>query len=137
VKTKSRTLPGGEVDAGTKGATHTEDGAEILDQREVAVPLRFRGKAVTSYQDAMSLLSLASRLAESEGLESEEEANDFEVDDEDGFENFGSSVFTPQDEREILAIQRRVGEEQRRRREQGTKPPDQQNKADVKKEIDS
>lgn len=116
MKTKSRTLPGGDIDAGTQGAKHNEMGAELLDDRPVAVPLRFRGKAVTSYQDAMSLLKMASHIAEGEGLETEAEANDFFVEDDEGFEGSGSSVFTENDEREVLAVQRRVEEENARRK---------------------
>lgn len=119
---KQTSLPGGSVDAGTMGAKHDANGAEIIDDRPVAVPLRFRGKAVSSYQDAMQLLQMASRVAEQEGMETEEEANDFEVDDIE-FEGQGSSVYTEQDEREVLKIHKRVLEEQERRR-----------KSDIKKE---
>lgn len=125
----------GPVDAGTQGARHTPAGGEVLDDRQVNVPLRFRGKAVTTYQDAMQLLNMASRLAEQEGMESEEEANDFGVEDDEGFEDTGSSVFTEQDERQVLAIHKRVLEEQERRKNSKVEQPPPEVVPDVKKEV--
>lgn len=115
MKTKHRDFQGGDVDPGTQGAKHNATGGEILDDRPVATTLRFRGKAISSFDDARSLLELANRVAQHEGLETEAEANDFDIPDDEGFEGQGSSVFTEQDEQELLAIHRRLDEEKRRR----------------------
>lgn len=122
MKTKHRDLQG-DVDAGTVGARHDEQGREILDSRPVSVPLRFRGKAISSYQDAQNLLRLASRIAEREGYETEEEANDFSIPDEEGFEGHGSSVFTEQDEAELLAVRNLFEAERSRRAKSGVEKP--------------
>lgn len=122
MKTKQRDLQG-EVDAGTVGARHDEQGREILDDRPISVPLRFRGKAISSYQDAQNLLKLASRIAEREGFETEEEANDFSIPEEEGFEGEGSSVFTEQDEVELLAVRNRFEAERARREKSGVEKP--------------
>lgn len=135
---KQKDIGVGAVDAGTQGARHNAAGGEILDDRPVSVPLRFRGRAVTTYQEAMSLLSMVSRIAEQDGHESEEEANDFDVGDDD-FEGTGSSVYTEQDEQEVLRVHKALLEERRRRNLPKEKDPaaPPQSKPDVKEEKET
>lgn len=85
---------------------YNDAGEEIPDDSPLSVPLRFRNKPVSNLQEVMQLMKIASAAAEREGLETEEEANDFRVEDELGFEGHGSALFTEQDENELLTLQK-------------------------------
>lgn len=95
-------------------AQYNKKGEEILDDTPVEVPVRFQNRPLTTVEEAMRALSLASAIAERDGLETFEDSLDFNIEDD---ELSGSSEFSDMDERELLEFMR-AGEEEIARRKQ-------------------
>lgn len=113
---------------------YDKQGREILDDTPVEVPVRFQNRPLTTVEEAMRALSLASMIAQRDGHESFEESLDFGEDED---ELTGSSEFTEMDEQELLDFMRAGEEELARRKalEKEKKPPEEEKKE--KKVADS
>lgn len=61
---------------------HNEKGQEVLDNTPLAVPLKYK-RPKTDFTRFAEQMRAASRLAAMSGMETEEEANDFHIEDDD------------------------------------------------------
>jgi len=78
-----------------------ERGHEILDDTPVAIPLRLT-RPPLPFEEVRQMMSVISRQAASQGLESLEEANDFEIGDD--YDPRSAHEFTEFEEQQIRQV---------------------------------
>lgn len=115
-------------------AQYNKKGEEILDDTPVEVPVRFQNRPLTTVEEAMRALSLASAIAERDGLETFEDSLDFNIEDD---ELSGSSEFSDMDERELLEFMRAGEEEIARRKVKKEEQKEEKMPPEEKKVADS
>lgn len=112
-------------------AKYDKQGREILDDTPVEVPVRFQNRPLTTVEEAMRALSIASEIAARDGHETFEESLDF---GDESDELTGSSEFSEMDEQELLDFMRAGEEELARRKvkaeEKKEDPPEEKKVAD-------
>lgn len=114
-------------------AKYDEKGREILDPQPLAVPAGFKKPAPLADQVRRLVRAQLSDIAASQGYESFEEADDFDVDDEPLLQSDWETVFDPELGKEMTRLEHAEVERSRREFDKQAKAQEKRRKTLARK----